>query len=58
MSRKLIVFIITCFFLGYGFITNEQWMMISIAYVGVEGFADIIIRYKMNLLSGISSDKN
>lgn len=45
ISRKLLVFIITTVLLLTGYVTNEQWMAISVAYVGVEGFADIVLRY-------------
>jgi hypothetical protein len=32
--------------LATGKITPEQWTSISIGYVGIEGFADMIVKYK------------
>lgn len=46
MSRKLLVWIISTVFLATGNITAEQWTSISIGYVGIEGFADMIVKYK------------
>jgi hypothetical protein len=38
ISRKLLVFIISSFFLIFGLITNAQWMSISMLYIGVETY--------------------
>lgn len=38
ISRKLLVFIISSFFLIFGLITNVQWMSISMLYIGVETY--------------------
>ena len=46
MSRKLLVWLTTTGFLISGHVTNEQWMAIALAYVGVQGFADIAVRWK------------
>ncbi len=43
ISRKLLVFIIACFYLGFKLITNEQWLYIALLYVGVEAYLN---RYK------------
>ena len=46
VSRKLLVWAVSTGFLIADLITNEQWVAIALAYVGVEGFADIAIRWK------------
>jgi hypothetical protein len=45
-SRKLIVWATSTGFLVADLITSEQWVAVALAYVGVEGFADIAIRWK------------
>ncbi len=46
ISRKLLVWSVSTGFLAFDLITNDQWVAIALAYVGVEGFADIAIRWK------------
>ena len=46
ISRKLLVWLTSTGFLISDLITNEQWIAVALAYVGVEGFADIAIRWK------------
>ena len=46
ISRKLLVWLSATGFLCSGMITSEQWVAVALAYVGVEGFADIAIRWK------------
>jgi hypothetical protein len=46
MSRKLLVWVVSTALLATGKITPEQWTSISIGYVGIEGFADMIVKYK------------
>ena len=46
ISRKLFVWLVSTGFLVTDLITNEQWMAVALAYVGVEGFADIAVRWK------------
>lgn len=46
VSRKLLVWSVSTGFLAFDLITNDQWVAIALAYVGVEGFADIAIRWK------------
>jgi uncharacterized membrane protein len=42
ISRKLLVFIIACagFFLGN--LTSSDWVVVATAYIGVQGFTDIV----------------
>ena len=46
VSRKLLVWATSTGFLIAGLITSEHWVAVALAYVGVEGFADIAIRWK------------
>jgi hypothetical protein len=46
ISRKLFVWLVSTGFLVADLITSEQWVAVALAYVGVEGFADIAIRWK------------
>lgn len=38
ISRKLLVFLIACLFLCFNKITNEQWLYLTVLYVGVEAY--------------------
>lgn len=46
ISRKLLVFIVTCIGLFLGYITSTDWVIISTAYIGIQGFTDIILKLK------------
>ena len=46
VSRKLLVWAVSTGFLMFDLIQSDQWVAIALAYVGVEGFADIAIRWK------------
>ena len=46
VSRKLLVWIISSIFLCFGKITSDEWAAISIGYVGMEGFADLAVKWK------------
>ena len=46
LSRKLLVFIISTVALFTGQIDADNYVIISSAYVGVEGFIDAVIRLK------------
>ena len=46
ISRKLLVWITASAFLGLGKITADEWTAISLGYVGVEGFADLAVKWK------------
>ena len=46
ISRKLMVFIISCVGLFSGNLTSDDFAMIAAAYVGVQGFTDIINKLK------------
>ena len=46
ISRKLLVWLTSTGFLVADLITNEQWVALALAYVGIQGFADIAVRWK------------
>jgi hypothetical protein len=46
ISRKLMVFIVSCAGLFSGNLTSSDFAMIAAAYVGVQGFTDIINKLK------------
>ena len=52
VSRKLLVWITASVFLGLGKITPDEWTAISIGYVGVEGFADLAVKWKGAAING------
>lgn len=45
-SRKLMVWSTSTLMLYFGQINGDQWVALSLAYVGVQGFADLAIAYK------------
>lgn len=52
ISRKFLVWTISTIFLGFGKIDADNWVAITLGYVGVEGFADVVLRWKENKWSG------
>jgi hypothetical protein len=46
ISRKLLVFIIACTGLFSGYLTSSDWIIISTAYIGIQGFTDIVNKLK------------
>jgi len=46
ISRKLIVFIIACVGFFTGYLTSDNWIIIATAYIGIQGFTDIILKLK------------
>lgn len=47
-SRKLIVFIVSCFGLFSGTIESGDWVIISTGYIMIQGVTDIVQRIKFN----------
>ncbi len=45
-SRKLLIMIVATVLVFGGKIDGDQWAAISLAYIGVEGLADIATRWK------------
>ena len=52
ISRKLLVWFTASGFLMMDKLDGEQWTAIALAYVGVQGFADIAVRWKEGKLRG------
>lgn len=46
LSRKLMVWIVATGFLGFGKITPDEWMSISLGYIGIQGVADLATKWK------------
>ena len=46
VSRKLIVWLMSSGFLYLGNIDGDQWVAVSLAYVGIQGIADIATAWK------------
>ena len=46
ISRKLMVFIVSCAGLFSGYLTSEDFVIIASAYVGIQGFTDIVNKLK------------
>jgi hypothetical protein len=46
LSRKLLVWLTTTGLLLADKVNSEQWVAIALAYVGIQGFADIAVRWK------------
>jgi hypothetical protein len=46
VSKKLLVWGFATGFLISGIITAEEWTSISLGYVGIQGFADMVTSYK------------
>jgi len=48
MSRKLMVWVTATIFMFWNIIplASEDWVAISLAYIGIEGLADIATRWK------------
>ena len=52
LSRKLLVWITTTAFLYYDKIDGEQFVAISLAYIGSQGIADIATAWKAGQVIG------
>ena len=46
ISRKLMVFIVACAGLFSGYLTSSDWVILATAYIGVQGFTDIVNKLK------------
>ena len=46
ISRKLLVFVVACGGLFSGQLTSSDWVIIATAYIGIQGFADIVKKLK------------
>ena len=46
VSRKLLVWIVSTTLLAFGKITSEDWISISLGYIGIQGVADLATKWK------------
>ena len=46
VSRKLMVFVVSCAGLFSGYLTSSDFTIIAAAYVGIQGFTDIVKKLK------------
>ena len=46
VSRKLLVFLVACGALFSGQLTSSDWVIIATAYIGIQGFTDIVKKLK------------
>jgi hypothetical protein len=46
ISRKLMVFIVSCFGLFTGYLASEHWVILATAYVSIQGFTEIVKKLK------------
>lgn len=46
LSRKLLVWIMATIFLGFDKITPDEWMGISLGYIGIQGVADMAAKWR------------
>lgn len=46
ISRKLLVFLVACAGLFSSTLTSSDWVIIATAYIGIEGFTNIVERLK------------
>ena len=46
ISRKLLVFVIACIGLFNQTLTSYDWVIIATAYIGIQGFTEIVTQLK------------
>lgn len=46
ISRKLLVFLVACLGLFMSNITSGDWVIVATAYIGIQGFTDIVAKLK------------
>jgi hypothetical protein len=46
ISRKLLVWVVSTVMLAFNKLTPDEWTAISLGYVGIEGIADIAIKWR------------
>jgi len=44
--RKLLVFFVACVGLFLSNITSSDWVIVATAYIGIQGFTDIVAKIK------------
>ena len=46
VSRKFTVFILSTLFLYFDKLNGDQWVAVSLGYIGLQGIADIATQWK------------
>jgi hypothetical protein len=46
VSRKFLVWLASCAFLGSGVLNSEDWVAISLVYIGSQGLVDLALQWK------------
>lgn len=46
ISKKLIVFVVACFGMFSGTITDSEWTNIALMYIGTQGAVDIVMKLR------------
>jgi hypothetical protein len=46
MSRKLMVWLTACVFLGTSSLDSSDWVAVTLVYLGVQGLADLAATWK------------
>ena len=46
ISRKLLAFLVACVGLFTGTLTSSDWVVVSTAYIGIEGITSIVERLR------------
>jgi hypothetical protein len=46
VSRKFTVFILSTLFLYFDKLSGDQWVAVSLGYIGLQGIADIATQWK------------
>lgn len=46
VSRKFLVWLTSSALLYFGKINSDEWVAISLGYVGIQGFADLAVKWK------------
>lgn len=46
ISRKFLAWIASCGFLGAGMLSSEDWVAVSLVYIGSQGLIDAAIQWK------------
>ena len=46
MSRKLLVWSTATTFLAFEKLSSDEWVAVSLTYIGIQGLADIATRWK------------
>lgn len=46
ISRKFLAWLASCGFLGLGVLTSEDWVAVTLVYIGSQGLIDAALQWK------------